>query len=423
MQSGFDAHNPPFDRLSQQEVEELGAALDIGYFRPGETILARGSASEALHVVIKGSVEARDEGVLNAVLGPKDSFDSRALVHGAAGEDFTAAEETLCFLLPKPVVLGLISRNPAFAAFFYSEISEKLSAFADAHRAEGGVESVLRARVREANFIPAVFIDADATMEQAGHRMAESGGNVLFVRDGERTGVVTGMNLSKAAVLRRMPLETPVRDICHFDVISVDAEDFVFEALLLMTKHDKRRVAVRRDGEWAGFLEDIDILGLVAGNTQLIPGRIDRARSVDELAAPARDIQAQVERLHRQGVKVEQIAEITSDLNRRLFVRLFEPAGAALDPGAGLPAADGQRRAGRADGAHRPGQRAPAGGAGAGGGARPLPRGLLGRARRLRLSALPGQRHGPQPRLVAASWTGWSGSSASGCWSGAPTRR
>jgi CBS domain-containing protein len=61
----------------------------------------------------------------------------------------------------------------------------------------------------------------------------------------------------------------------------------------------------------------------VAGNTQLIPGRIDRARSVEELAAPARDIQAQVGRLHRQGVKVEQIAEITSDLNRRLFVKLF----------------------------------------------------------------------------------------------------
>jgi CBS domain-containing protein len=322
MQSGFDAHNPPFDRLSQQEVEELGAALDIGYFRPGETILARGAASDALHVVIKGSVEARDEGVLNAVLGPKDSFDSRALVHGAAGEDFTAAEETLCFLAPKPVVLGLISRNPAFAAFFYSEISEKLSAFADAHRAEG-MESVLRARVREANFVPAVFIDAGTTMEQAGHRMAESGGNVLFVQDGERTGVVTGMNLSKAAVLRRLPLETPVRDICHFDVVSVDAEDFVFEALLLMTRHDKRRVAVRRNGEYVGFLEDIDILGLVAGNTQLIPGRIDRAREVEELAAPARDIQAQVERLHRQGVKVEQIAEITSDLNRRLFLKLF----------------------------------------------------------------------------------------------------
>jgi CBS domain-containing protein len=322
MQSGFDAHNPPFDRLSQQEVEELGAALDIGYFRPGETILARGASADALHVVIKGSVEARDGGTLNAVLGPKDSFDSRALVHGAAGEDFTAAEETLCFLAPKVVVLGLISRNPAFAAFFYSEISEKLNAFAEAHRAEG-MESVLRARVLDAKPGPAVFIDAGATMEQAGHRMAESGSNVLYVRDGERVGVVTGMNLSKAAVLRRLPLETPVRDVCHFDVVAVNAEDFVFEAVLLMTRHDKRRVAVRRNGEYVGFLEDIDILGLVAGNTQLIPGRIDRARSVEELAAPARDIQAQVERLHRQGVKVEQIAEVTSDLNRRLFVKLF----------------------------------------------------------------------------------------------------
>jgi CBS domain-containing protein len=186
------------------------------------------------------------------------------------------------------------------------------------------MESVLRARVRDANPGPAVFIAGGATVEQAGHRMAESGSNVLFVRDGARIGVVTGMNLSKAAVLRRLPLETPVRDICHFDVVAVDAEDFVFEALLLMTRHDKRRVAVRRNGEYVGFLEDIDILGLVAGNTQLIPGRIDRARSVEELAAPARDIQAQVERLHRQGVKVEQIAELTSDLNRRLFVKLFD---------------------------------------------------------------------------------------------------
>ena len=149
------------------------------------------------------------------------------------------------------------------------------------------MDSVLRARVREARHRSAVFIDAAATIEQAGHRMQESDSNVLFVRDGERIGVVTGMNLSKAAVLRRLPLDTPVRDICHFDVVSVDAEDFVFEALLPMTRHDKRRVAVKQNGAYVGFLEDIDILGLVAGNTQLIPGRIDRARSVDELAAPA----------------------------------------------------------------------------------------------------------------------------------------
>src|SRR5581483_662575 len=146
----------------------------------------------------------------------------------------------------------------------------------------------------------------------------------LYVRDRDRCGVVTGMNLSKAVVLARRSLDTRVRDVCHFDVIAVDADDFVFEALILMTRHNKRRLAVRSNGEYVGILEDIAILGLVAGNSQLIPGRIDRARSVDDLAEAASDIQAQVERLDRQGVKVEVIAEITSDLNRRLLAKLFE---------------------------------------------------------------------------------------------------
>jgi CBS domain-containing protein len=243
-------------------------------------------------------------------------------VHGAAGEDYVAAEETLCHLIPRHIVLDLIHRNAAFAAFFYADVSRKLDAFAQQRKAEG-VESVLRARVRDARYRNAVFIDGEVTIEQAGHCMKDNNINSLFVRDGERIGVVTGMNLSKAVVLRRLPLEAPVREACQFDVVSVDLDDFVFEALLLMTKHDKRRLAIRSNSHYVGFLEDIDILGLFAGNSQLIPGRIERARGIDDLAGAARDIQAQVERLHRQGLKIEIIAEMTSDLNRRLLTQLF----------------------------------------------------------------------------------------------------
>jgi CBS domain-containing protein len=183
---------------------------------------------------------------------------------------------------------------------------------------------VLRARVRDARLGKAVFIDAAASIEEAGRRMRDSDINALFVRDGARIGVVTGMNLSKAVVLRGLALDTPVRDICRFDIVAIEAEAFIFEALLLMTRHDKRRLAVRSDGAYIGFLEDIHILGLFAGNPQLVPGRIDRARGLDDLAGAARDIQAQVERLHGQGIRVEVIAEITSDLNRRLFAKLFD---------------------------------------------------------------------------------------------------
>src|SRR3954463_2066817 len=320
---GFDALNPPFDRLTNQEIEQLKASLDIGYFRRGEVIVQQGRPSEFLHVIIKGAVEDRAGDTLQAVLGPKDSFDARAVIHGAAGEDFIAAEETLCHRIPQPIVQNLIRRNPAFAAFFYFEVSRKLDAFVEQPRWEG-VETVLRARVRDARHGAAVFIEGAATIEDAGHYMRDNDINPFFVRGGDRVGVVTGMNLSKAVVLKRLPLDTPIRNLCPFDVTAVGLDDFVFDALLLMTRYNRRRLAIQSNGGYIGFLEDIDILGLFAGNSQLIPGRIDRARSLDDLTAPAHDIQAQVERLHRQSVKVEVIAEITSHLNARLFVKLFD---------------------------------------------------------------------------------------------------
>jgi CBS domain-containing protein len=112
--------------------------------------------------------------------------------------------------------------------------------------------------------------------------------------------------------------------VSHFDVVAVEENDFIFEALILMTRHSKRRLAVKANGSYIGVLEDIDILGLVAGNSQLVPGRIDRAQNVDDLAQAAQDIGRQVERLAGERVRVEAIAEITSDLNRRLVTKLFE---------------------------------------------------------------------------------------------------
>ncbi len=323
MPNAFDAQNPPFDRLTPQEVETLRRALDIGYFRPGEAIIAQGVAAEALYVVIKGVVEERAGEELVALLGPKDAFDSRALVQGQSGNGFFAREETLCYLLPRAVALDLIQNNPRFAAFFYLELSRKLDAIAREEE-DSRVGTLMRARVSDMKLYPASFIDASDTIETAGHRMREINTNALFVRDGDRTGIITGMNLSKAVVLNRLPIETPVRTVTHFDVVSLAPDDFVYSALILMTKTNKRRVAVRDGAAYVGILEDIELLGFLAGNAQLVAGRIERAAGLPDLVIAAREIGEQVRLLRRQGVKVEVIAEIVSDLNRRLLARLFE---------------------------------------------------------------------------------------------------
>ena len=322
MPKSFDAANPPFDRLKPNEVDALREAVDIGYYRPGETLIAQGAAAETLFVVIKGAVEERDGEELVALLGPKDSFDSRAVVQGASAHAFVAREETLAYLIPKELTLRLINGNARFGAFFYLDVSRKLQEVAR-DEDERNTGSLMRTRIGDLFLHPAEYIDATSSIEAAGHRMREIDSNTLLVRDGERIGIVTGMNLSKAAVLHAMPISSPVAPFAHFDIVSVDENDFVFQALLEMTKSNKRRIVVRRGEEIAGILEDIDLLGFLAGNTQVIAGRIDRAKTKADLAIAAREIAEQVRVLRRQDVRVEVIAEIISDLNRRLIAKAF----------------------------------------------------------------------------------------------------
>ena len=318
----FDAKNAPFDRLTAEELDEVRDALDIGYFRPNETIIGSDKAPDSLFIVIKGLVEERDGDELVALRGPGDAFDSRALVQGGGSNAFVAREETLCNLLPRDVALRLINQNSRFASFFYLDIARKFGA-ATREEEAARFAPLLVTRVRDLFLHPAVFMDAKETIADAGARMKAANCHALLVGEGEEAGIVTRTDLMNAAVVDRRSIECPIGPLARRPIISVAPDDLVSTALLKMTKHNKRRVAVRDNREFVGVLEDIDLLSFLAGNSQLVAGRIDRSSSVAELARTAQTIDPQIRTLRRQGVRIDIVCEIVSDLNRHLHEKLF----------------------------------------------------------------------------------------------------
>ena len=322
MAQHFDARNAPFDRLNGDELGIVRDSLDIAYFRPDETIIGRGGAPDSLYVVIKGVVEERDGDDLVALRGPGDAFDTRALVQGRGSNAFVAREETLCNVLPRDVALQLIDKNPRFAAFFYLDIARRLDAVSREEE-EARFAPLLGARVGELFLHPAEFLEATASIAEAGAIMRRNKSYALFVRDQEGAGILTRTDLLNATIRDRRPIESPVGLLAHRPIVCVAADDLVSTALLKMTKHNKRRVAVAANGDFIGVLEDIDLLSFLAGNSQLVAGRIDRASSVAELARAARKIDPQIRTLRRQGVKIDVVCEIVSDLNRHLHEKLF----------------------------------------------------------------------------------------------------
>ncbi len=322
MAQHFDPRNAPFDRLTGEEVDVVRDTLDIAYYRPNETIIAGGGAPESLFIVIKGAVEERDGDDLVALRGPGDMFDSRALVQGRSSNAFVAREETLCNLLPRAVTLRLINENPRFASFFYLDIAHKLDTVSREEE-EARFTPLLGARVDELFHHPAIFVDASETIAEAGLLMRDNKTYALFVTKADGVGIVTRSDLLDAALCDRVPLDSPIGPLVHRPIVCVAPDDLVTTALLRMTKHNKRRVAIGEDGQFAGVLEDIDLLSFLAGNSQLVGGRIDRSRRVPDLARAAKAIEPQIRLLRRQGVKVDLVCEIVSDLNRRLLHKLY----------------------------------------------------------------------------------------------------
>jgi CBS domain-containing protein len=325
MAQPFDAGAAPFNRLSPEELAIVRNGLDIGYFRPGETIIGRDSAPDSLFIVIKGCVEERDRDEVVALRGPGDTFDSRALVQGGGSNAFVAREETLLNLLPRDLTLRLVNENPRFASFFYLDIARKLDAISREEEAARFVP-LMDARVADLSLRRAAFIDATDSIQRAGAVMREANAYALFVRDGDLTGVLTRSDLVNAAIVNRQPIDSPVGPLATRVVVCVAPDDFVSTALLRMTKHNKRRLAVVEGGEFIGVLEDIDLLSFLAGNSQLVAQQIDRVSSAAELIGAAQKIEPQIRVLRRQGVKIEAVCEIVSDLNRRLHAKLFSLA-------------------------------------------------------------------------------------------------
>ncbi|WP_247894704.1 cyclic nucleotide-binding domain-containing protein [Azospirillum argentinense] len=111
MSDAFDFSVPPFDRLTPEQRQRLAAALDLGVYARDGVILSRDEPADCLFVVRQGLVHERRGGEVVAVYGAHDSFDLQALFSDGQARSFVAAEDTLCDLVPRPILLELAHEN------------------------------------------------------------------------------------------------------------------------------------------------------------------------------------------------------------------------------------------------------------------------------------------------------------------------
>ncbi len=154
--------------------------------------------------------------------------------------------------------------------------------------------------------------------------MANQNADVILVRDGESIGIVTDTNLREKVLLAEKSTQDPIGEIATFGLVTIERSDFLFNALLLFTKHGVKRLIVVENEKIVGILEQLDLLSHFANHTHLIAASIDRALSIDELQNAQRSLTHLISSLTTKGVKVRYISKLVSELNAKMYRKVFE---------------------------------------------------------------------------------------------------
>ena len=118
-------------------------------------------------------------------------------------------------------------------------------------------------QIRKLMFVkPRTVKVGDSVVDAAKLMKGEETGIAPIVEDGRLIGVVTDHDITVRVVAEgRDPSTTKVEDVASKDLVTVDPEQDLGDALALMAHHDVRRLpVVEEDGTLVGMVAQADVL-------------------------------------------------------------------------------------------------------------------------------------------------------------------
>lgn len=313
----------PFELLSSSELDSLMQKIDIAYYTKDTLLISNNLPSIAFYIIIKGSVNEYVEDEIHNVYGEGDSFDADALIYDKTQSKFLVDEDLICYEIKKDDFLELM-QNKKIQGYFLQNFVTRHQHLKD-YDAQSDLTPFLMSRVSDMYLHNACVVRSDIPIVDALHKMKEYQARVIVVKNekGEYC-IVTDSNLIDNLILGDIEKTQSIASIASHGIISVDLNDFLFNALLLMTHNAVKRVIVMDKGRVAGILEQLDLLSYFANHSHLIAVQIDKANSVDELKDVQNDLRNLILTLHAKGVKVRYITKLVSTLNDKMYKKLFD---------------------------------------------------------------------------------------------------
>ncbi len=314
----------PFSLLDNNSSKLIEQTAQIAYY-PDNTILIKpDEIPHTLFLIIKGTVEARDNEELIDVYHTDDAFGGIELIKNEASNyEYLVTEELICYEIPEATFLKLCSENKEFKAYFFSTIVDRIDMIKE-KKQHANVADMMVARVDKNILHKGCLVDANTPTIEALAQMEESKAVSIIVKNPDGYGIVTDADLRKY-ILHQEDNLSKISQIQTFPVISIEEGELLFNVLLIMTEHSIKHLPVfDSDKNLLGILELITLLSHFSNQSHLITAQMDKAEDLESVISAAKRVEIMVSALHAKGVKSRYIAKLVAEIKKKMYTRLFE---------------------------------------------------------------------------------------------------
>ncbi|MDX1795916.1 MAG: putative nucleotidyltransferase substrate binding domain-containing protein [Hydrogenovibrio sp.] len=330
-QTQFLQQLAPFSTLPEARLQAVAESMDVVYFPLGSKIEIDPEStlkeSSALYFVIKGKIAEYDaDGRQRALYAHHTFFGESVLLKREPALTYVVKEEAIVYRLTASVFLELIE-IPQIANYFSDDITFKLDQFHKNLQIASSSEALMGV-VEDAPQHALVQVAAQTSIQACVQQMVAENVDaavVVFDETGDdRYGIVTSTDLLRKLAIEGNPLTSAVGEIAVRPVITVHQLDYLFNALLKMTRYHINRLVVRNDEGPVGILHQKDLMSLFATQSGLAVFNIQQASTLDELKAVIEQVDELIISLNHRGVKTHYIAKLVTEIHRKVFQKVFE---------------------------------------------------------------------------------------------------
>jgi CBS domain-containing protein len=247
------------------------------------------------------------------------------LIENYSKNSFITAEETICYTLPREIFINTLHENNILKNYFFQSISEKLNNNIN-HEKNKEMANIMVAKIKDAKIHKAVILDENKTIFEAATIIKKEKIPTLLLKDNSgEMYIITDSDFRQKVILNRMDFDDKVIKIASKGLIYVNEDDFLFNAQLTMAKHGLKRVVVTNSKhEIVGILDQISLSSFFATNTFSVSNQIVNAETVEELKEASLSFIKIIKSLNAKGVKIEFIAKLVNQLNKKLLDKLYK---------------------------------------------------------------------------------------------------